>query len=464
MRLNSLLVNAGMNGLAQGLGKVVRFVITSIALVKFGAASWGEVAFALTLVAYLNFVLDFGLSSLALIEHPDDVKMDRKLFVALGYLRGFLILGMAIIGLLVFIAMDFPGGFVLKAYLLQIFLRPFNLDWWLSRKGYAGINPMVQFVRQAIILGIMWAMDLPSIEYFVAMDIASEVLATAALWFIGPKRKFSVGVPSKLEFKDAWSCYRGSFILFVSSSLLLLHQNVDIFFLKYFCGNASVGIYDYCYRYALFVFILGGSLSVPLRRQLARLWEFGKTEDSADLVFCSHRILGVMSASFLFGTIALSDIFFSKVIAVGAEFHASKVIVFLACWLVVAFYSVPWSEWLISRSRRDYLKLALVAGVVNVVSNTLLVPRYGLSGAAMAKILSESGIFLFLFFKVPSDMRRRIFKVGSIHVVLLPAVVIFLMNGCISPWLLGGTAIVEVLMMWFVRYISPQDLKILSRN
>jgi len=464
MRLNSLLVNAGMNGLAQGLGKVVRFVITSIALVKFGAASWGEVAFALTLVTYLNFVLDFGLSSLALIEHPDDVKMDRKLFVALGYLRGTLILAMALVGLLAFVAMDFPGGFVLKAYLLQIFLRPLNLDWWLSRKGFAGINPMVQFGRQVLILGIMWAMDLPSIEYFVAMDIGSEVLATLALWFIGPKRKFSVGVPSKPELKDAWGCYRGSFILFVSSSLLLLHQNVDIFFLKFFCGNASVGIYDYCYRYALFVFILGGSLSVPLRRQLARLWEFGKTEDSAALVFSCHRILGVMSAGFLFGTMALSNVFFSKVIAIGAEYHASQVIVFLACWLVVSFYSVPWSEWLISRSRKDYLKLAIVAGLVNVVSNTLLVPRYGISGAAVAKILSESGIFLFLFFKVPSDMRNRIFKVSCVHVVLLPAVVVFMTQGAVPLWILGATAAVEALLVWLTKYISLQDLRILSRN
>lgn len=464
MRFNSLLVNAGMNGIAQGLGKLVRFVITSIALVKFGAASWGEVAFALTLVTYLNFVLDFGLSSLALIEHPDDVKMDRKLFVALGYLRGFLIFSMALIGVLAFAAMDFPGGFVLKAYLLQIFLRPFNLDWWLSRKGYAGINPMVQFVRQLLVLFTMWILELPSIEYFAALDIGSEVLATLALWFVGPKRKFSVGVPSKTEWKDAWSCYRGSFILFVSSSLLLLHQNVDIFFLKFFCGNAFVGIYDYCYRYALFVFILGGSLSIPLRRQLARLWEYGKTEDSATLVFSCHRILGVMSAGFLFGTVALSDIFFSKVIAVGAEYHASKVIVFLACWLVVSFYSVPWSEWLISRSRKDYLKLAIVAGVVNVVANTLLVPRYGITGAAVAKILSESGIFLFLFMKVPGDMRKRIFKVARIHVLLVPMAVVFLMKGNVPVWLLGATACAEVAVMWLTKYITRQDIKILSRN
>ena len=74
MRMDSLLVNATMNGASQALGRVIRFVITSIAIVKFGAAGWGEVAFAYALITYINFVLNFGMSSFALIERPDDEK------------------------------------------------------------------------------------------------------------------------------------------------------------------------------------------------------------------------------------------------------------------------------------------------------------------------------------------------------------------------------------------------------
>ena len=56
MRKDSLLLNATVNGTAQGLGRLVRFVTTSIAIVKFGAAGWGEVAFAYTLITYINFL------------------------------------------------------------------------------------------------------------------------------------------------------------------------------------------------------------------------------------------------------------------------------------------------------------------------------------------------------------------------------------------------------------------------
>lgn len=464
MRMNSLLVNASMNGIAQGLGKLVRFVVTSIALVQFGAASWGEVAFALTLVTYLNFVLDFGLSSLALIERPDDVGLDRKLFVALGYTRGLLILLMAAIGVLAFAALDIPGGIVLKVYLLQLFLRPANLEWWLSRKGFAGIHPVVQFFRQLLVLLAVWKMRFPSIEYFAFLDVGSEVLATAVLWFVGPKRKFSVGFPNRQEWRDAWGCYRGSLILFVSSSLLLLHQNVDIFFLKYFCGSASVGVYDYCFRYALFVFVLGGALSIPLRRQLARLREAGAASDSGELVLSSHKFLGVMSAVFLLLTMALADVFFLRVVPIGLDFPASRLLMLFACWLVLSFYSVPWSEWLISKSRRDYLKLALVAGVVNIVANLLLVPGYGILGAAAAKICSEACIFLFLFTCVTSSMRRQFMKVIAIHVALVPSAVYFFKAGCVPLWLLLATLTIEILMVLVFRYLSKKDFLVLARN
>ena len=464
MRMNSLLLNAGMNGVAQGVSKLIRFGITSIALVRYGAASWGEIAFALTVLTYLNFVLDFGLSSLALIERPDDKGLDRKFYIALSYVRGFLILAMFALAAGATCLFDISSGFILKAYLLQLFLKPFNFDWFLSRKGYTAYSPLVQTVRQVLILGVMVAVSMPSIENFVMLDVGTEILATFVLWVIGPKKEFRFGPPSRQELRGAMSCYRGSLILFVSSSLLLFHQNFDIFVLKYFVGNAAVGIYDYCFRYVMFIFVLGSSLSIPLRRQLARLKEANATDARSELVFCSHKVLGLLSAAFLFGTMCFSEKFFSVVVPVDMEFDPPKVIILFACWLVLSFYSVPWSEWLISQSRKRYLALAIVAGVVNIASNLLLVPAFQVSGAAVAKILSEVGIFVFLFLCVPPEMRRHIFRTAGIHVLLLPAVVWFFVEGSLPLWLMGVTAAAELLYIVLAKYITREDIRVLSRN
>ena len=273
MRRDSLLLNATVNGAAQGLGRLVRFVTTSIAIVKFGAAGWGEVAFAYTLITYINFVLNFGMSSFALIERPDDTKLDRKIFTAMGYIRGCLVTGLALVAIAAYFAMDLTCGTVLKIYLLTVFLRPVNIDWLIARKGLAGINSLVQFFRQGLLLSLIYFMHVPSIEYFAVMDVGTEVLATIALWIVGPRKGFPLGFPSKAEWKEGLQCYHGSLILFVSSALLLLHQNVDIFFLKFFGGNAMVGVYDYCYRYALFVFLSGYGLTIQFEKRMFLDWK-----------------------------------------------------------------------------------------------------------------------------------------------------------------------------------------------
>ena len=56
-----------------------------------------------------------------------------------------------------------------------------------------------------------------------------------------------------------------------------------------------------------------------------------------------------------------------------------------------------------------------IAGVVNVISNVSLVPEFGVLGAAMAKICSESGIFLFLLTRVTPAMRRQFCKVALVR-------------------------------------------------
>lgn len=464
MRKDSLLLNATVNGTAQGLGRLVRFIITSIAIVKFGAAGWGEVAFAYTLITYINFVLNFGMSSFALIEKPDDTVLDRKIFTAMGYIRGCLVVGLALVVIAAYFALDWTCGTVLKIYLLTVFLRPVNIDWLIARKGLAGINSLVQFFRQGLLLALIYFVHVPSIEYFAVMDVGSEAMATIALWVVGPRKGFSLGLPNKGEWKEGLRCYQGSLILFVSSALLLLHQNVDIFFLKFFGGNAMVGIYDYCYRYALFVFLLGGSLSEPLRRQLARLKEVSAEQESDRLVLSSHKILGVMSAGFLLFALLFSEFIFSKIVPISVDFPASRLMFLFACWLVVSFFSVPWSEWLISQSKKKYFVLAVIAGCANLLFNLWLVPTYGIFGAAVAKICSELSIFIYLFLSVDSKKRRQFTKVFYIHLLLIPCVVCFWKTGGVSLWLATATIVVEVLVIFFTKYLSKRDLQVLARN
>ena len=99
-----------------------------------------------------------------------------------------------------------------------------------------------------------------------------------------------------------------------------------------------------------------------------------------------------------------------------------------------------------------------------MVSNVSLVPEFGVLGAAMAKICSESGIFLFLLTRVTPAMRRQFCKVILLHLLLLPSVVCFWMQGCVPWWGLAATAAALLALIGVFGYVSRDDLKTLARN
>ena len=65
---------------------------------------------------------------------------------------------------------------------------------------------------------------------------------------------------------------------------------------------------------------------------------------------------------------------------------------------------------------------------------------------------------------VTPEMRRHIFRTAGIHVLLLPAVVWFFVDGSLPLWLMGVTAAAELLYIVLAKYITREDIRVLSRN
>lgn len=464
LKSRSLLFHAGLSGAASAGGRVLRFFVASMALRLFGSASWGEVAYALTLLTYVNFVLDFGVSSLALIDHPDDTGKDRRLFVSLFYVRGMLAAALALPAWFILQSMNLAGGNVLCLYILLTLVRPWQLDWYWQRKGYAGLMPLMQFFRQALLLGILWWWPPTGIVWLVSIDVGLEALVGLVSWFLGPRRTFRVGWPNRNEWLAAWGCFQASGVLFAASSLMLLYQSADVFFLRATQGLRAVGVYDYGYRFVLFAFQIGGSLSIPLRRQMARMRASGQESELPALLTASQNVLGLLSAGFLFFALYVSPWLFGWSLPPAEAQLGHSVLVVLAIWLVFSFYSVPLGEWLLTGSPKRYLYLALLAGSVNLSANAVLVPRLGPLGAAWAKILSEWAVFVFLLVAATPGMRRGLRKVMIGHALLVPSLVLFAMGWRISfPWALAMYGVVG--LVWYAWGITGRsDLQELRRH
>jgi O-antigen/teichoic acid export membrane protein len=172
-------------------------------------------------------------------------------------------------------------------------------------------------------------------------------------------------------------------------SLLMMRSNV--FLVQYFLGSASVGVYTVAVSVAEMVLIVGSSLNTIAFAKAAS--EQG-TEASA---VRSAKISLLISLGFwLFLTLAGWIIF---PLAYGTEFRASIV----PCLIVMAgvsawAFTTPLAGYIVGRGGypRSFVAATWFGFIANLLLNLLLIPHYGIVGAALATAVAYALTSIFI--------------------------------------------------------------------
>jgi len=426
-----------MGGGAQMAGRLMRFIVASLVLkMATGPAAWGEIVFAITVMNYASFVLELGLTTYSQIKSNDAVAEDRLFFLAIGPIRFLLTLPLLMGGWWLIAGLKPAGGATLTAYLLLLLLKPWVLDWYCSRKGYYGTVPILQLIRQSILCVLLWTGAVDSVGEVVVADLSLEVFAGLATWFFGPHHAFGSPIPKSADRYLLKNLYKGALPLFFANSLMLLHQNLDIVVIRTYLGLESVGIYDYSYRLVLFAVLGGGAFSSPLRRQLARISEGLLPVSLSRLLGAAHKLLAAMS--FIFALFALygAETFFEIMLDPASRESALQTVRLLSLYVTISFLAVPLGEWLLTHKPHSaYLRMTLLAGLANLGMNLLLVPFWGTLGAALAKVLAETCMLVYLLLIMPAELRKGL-RVGALLGLLQAILVCWILTGHAVEWFL----------------------------
>jgi O-antigen/teichoic acid export membrane protein len=153
----------------------------------------------------------------------------------------------------------------------------------------------------------------------------------------------------------------------------------------------------------------------------------------------------------------------------GNQFAYSGRILGVLGWSQVAIcFGVIAAQILISREKQLYLTLATIVGaIVNILGNIVILPRYGIIGAAWVNVFSYSlaSIFIFVLFNVTRSETWKGFiillKIGAIGGICLGISVLLTSNV-----LLAGSIFLSVFLicLWGGRIITQADLGLLANT
>lgn len=421
------------------LVKILSYVYKIIVARYYGAEVYGLLALALVVVGWAAVLAELGLGAgfLRYFSFYRGKKKERNILYFVKFFSKFLFLTGLSLGILLFLFSDIIAEKIFSNPQLSIFLKLLSFTIPLSSLSSVFSGLMQSYEK------IGWLSFLRVVNFFIrvvaiiiltyigtnAINVPVSYLPVAIITLLFPYlfcrislRNLFILKPKK-DKKAIKEIIRYSFPLIFSGIILSLLYQSDSFMIGIFKAAEDVGFYNAAIPIAVLLIIpmdLFGQLFFPLvAKEYARgnmriveqlSKQVGKWTYMLSLPFFILFMLfpGVF-IRLLFGTEYLFAINALRFLSIGAMFtlvfEGSKKLVLISGKSALVFNST------------------LTVLLFNILLNLILIPAYGINGAAFSTMLSFIALslifayFSWKFFKIV-PLRRKMVRVSLIAIVL----------------------------------------------
>jgi len=372
--------------------------LLQIALTRtLGVAEYGTYTYAVAYAFLLAIPGAFGFRTVVVRLLPsfciqDDYERARGLVRFALFVCAFVSISISAVGMLIVYLSEPQSADTLK---LAMFLIPFlalsHLYLGLLRgvkKMFLALAPS-QIIRPLLLMILVFIVSYSFSEFTSSVAIVLMILATAmALLFqVVSFKKSSAVWPATTGVKvEAKNWLKIAAALFIADSFYEVLNRIDIIMLGAMYDETASGIYNVAARTAAMVSIVITAVNSAAASKISEIYTTeGASEQLQALITKIARWvfwLSVLSAVFLlvFGKPVLS--------LFGAEFVlAYEVLIICVVGQVINTFAGPVGMLLnMTGNHKQVAKIYGWSAVINVLLNAVLIPEYGILGAAYATI------------------------------------------------------------------------------
>lgn len=388
--------------------KILRLVIAlsvGVWVTRYlGPEQFGILSYAQSFVGIFAALSSLGLNDIIIRELVKNKDNDT---VILGTSFGLQTLGSTVIMLILIISIYYNDNEPLTNKIIVIlglltFINSFYVisSYFHSqvKSKFFAITGLLGIVISAL-MKIYLILDQFTLIYFVYV-LAFDVLFLAAgqIWFYHKTGesilswKFSWSVAKRL-LQDAWP-------LILSGIIVSIYMKIDQVMIKEYLGNGEVGQYSAAVRLSEAWYFIPTIICSSLFPAIIN----AKLKDEKlymDRLQKLYNLMVVLGAVIILPVLTLSDWMIQ--ILYGEPFQRSAGVLNIhILGSVFVFLGVANQKWFISENFQAYNIICLGFGMlVNIVLNTIMIPRMGIMGAAYATLISQfvASVLAPVFFK-----------------------------------------------------------------
>lgn len=377
----------------ESSSKLLGFVSTIYLARILGTDGYGQYAFVLAIYSYFALLANPGFETVGTREVAKGKYSVELLFGSIFVLRVFFS-AIAFILLLLF-ALLFRFENTTRVLLitqgLNLLLTPLLIQFvfrGLTEMKYVSLARILQS-GLFLLFVIIFVQDKEALLYLPILFLVSTAVSLGPLFFLYRKRFGSFSLSTSDETRRY--ILRVSTMVGVSSFMVLIYYNLDSVMLGFLRSSHEVGLYAAAYKIVLLLTTVPGMI-------LASFFPFlSKNRDEEGYEKMLQKYLDVM---FVVGVpVGFMGYYAADwVIQVvfGSPFQPAamplRILLFNVSLVFINMaYANPLLAW---GEEKAYLKVVIGGAVTNVISNLVLIPPYGMAGAAISTLASEVVVFL----------------------------------------------------------------------
>jgi O-antigen/teichoic acid export membrane protein len=421
-----------------------------------GIAAFGRFAAAQAIAAYAALLASAGTDLWGTRAAATSAAFPIGAFLSLRLAAGAAA-GAAVVGFSLAVP-ELRTDWLLVAILCVIFVpTALRLDWWLygTSRGRS--------VAEATVLRAVVALGLVLILVRTPEDLGWAATAHVLAVLFGALATVRLGALRtatwrwRVDVGDLRSVAWGAAPLAGAVLAAQVYYSLDTVLLRVWRGEVEAGFYASAYKIIMMIIAMRHLLVQAVFPFLVRA--AGRSE-LRGLVLTVQRIGALMGLPFvvvgvLWARPILVFVFGDSFAPVAGPFAV------LLVMAGVVFVNLAWPQLLNAHHRSGAYLLTLVVGaVVNVVGNALLIPRYGMIGAAWATLAAEVSVMCAAIIACRGVLQLSL--VSYLRPALIAAAVMLLTGWLLTdaPWpvALISAACVYVAVALIQRPIRPHDL------
>lgn len=230
---------------------------------------------------------------------------------------------------------------------------------------------------------------------------------------------------SKVTKREIYLNLKPILILFIPVISVSVYKVMDKIMLGAMSNMVQVGFYENSEKIVSIPMGIAISLGTVMLPKMSNLYATGNEKEGIRYIGISLDFIMFMSFGAMFGLIAVSPILIP--IFLGVEFTACiGVISLLAITILfISWANVIRTQFLIPKNKDIiYISSTIGGAIINLITNFLLIKRYGAIGAAIGTIFAEAFVCIFQTFMVRKELNIvKYLKKTSFYII--PGIIMY---------------------------------------